>query len=356
MLVAMFSDPPQSRPTAEDLLDWPLTAPFADASQVRPPGERPCVVSAHCPGISVSNSPSRNLVAVPGMHQIFSTHGMNEAVSKGSYRWCGEDHELWYVLQDEFPSAEDFCGPVEKLVEAAAGTDDEERPNTALWAKQLIATGEEGINEIVSAAADQRMKGHLNRAENLYRIVLAEELDDGESWLGLAATQFERGNVMAARMSFDHAQAYLGKWEDWAQPGIGKQLRLFGLCEFFVAMYRLRNAVDGKGSETFSESSAGVESSVLPKTPDSDAPAPVRAANVSTYYRSAIALEAGSVESWDVLAALGEFYRVIGSPELPPRRSAPDLATAKTYFELARSMAPASFSFVEDRLARLANV
>jgi len=141
--------------------------------------------------------------------------------------------------------------------------------------------------------------------------------------------------MMAAKRCFAIVQARAQE-DEHAAGGVtamARDCRLFGFCEFFLAT----EGLDARCAAT-------------PRNKPSEAMSALRATHVSMYYRSTLATEVGN---WEVLAALGEFYRLIGCPEWPPSEPAPDMATAMSYFEQAKAMTETS-AFVQDRLDCLA--
>jgi len=187
---------------------------------------------------------------------------------------------------------------------------------------------------LVAAATQCRAKSCLIAAESLQRAALAcdgemGDMEYAETWLGLAAVQLDRGNLMASRLSFARARGINREVANQRPGGVG---------ELFAAVDLLEACGNGgaHGSDRGSELK--------------DSTAALRRLHMALYYRYTLAMEAGS---WEVLAALGEFYRLVGCPAPPLCQPHPDNVTALSYFEQAHCMAPSS-PFVLDRLARLA--
>jgi len=223
------------------------------------------------------------------------------------------------------------------------------------------------LNVLLEQASEHRLASRLLAAEVLYRAALRVNLgtpgatpqqlsatgDAGDpdaaappapaaaapsgvwrAWLGLADTLLERGHAMGARMCFRRA-VERAREEDLAAGGVAdaeRETRLFGLSELFLATDGLAELRGAGGPGSASGASA------------------VRAAHVALYYRSTIAAER---RDWGVVAALGEFYRLVGCPRPSLDGPVPDVPTALSYFEQARAMAPNFFSSA--RIAVLAD-
>lgn len=353
---AMLSGNPSSRPTSDDLLEWPAFTMHMDPCKVLPVRARPCVKMAHALGLLPQDVPRRDVVTFPWLHQIFSAAGAANAVKERRYHWCGQEYSLWWI--DTYAKA------------CPSGVDGE------LSLPEDVEHME--ASQLLEAAAEQRSAGHAWAAERLYRKILASRTftstaatfhgtmrpyreplssknttegfhkqvtDPAETWLGLAAVMLERGCLMASRQAFEHARQLSPEAKVPPIPSSANTkeaapaMQLYGLCELFVALDILKN-----------NSAIPLPSSPRPTTGERDTAGALRAAHVSLYYRSAVAIEAGS---WEVLAALGEFYRLVGCPDPALRNPLPDEATARSYFEQARSIAPAE-QFLTDRLALLA--
>merc|ERR1740121_662370 len=214
---------------------------------------------------------------------------------------------------------------------------------------------------LLAAALHHRAASCLLAAEICYRAALSAEaicascanafLDDSrycrrcgsarpaaaDLWFGLSTVLLERGAFAAARLAFEHARS-LATEEDQA---VGGNARLLGLCEFFAALEALQGLQLDGAAKLSSPAPVGTNNHGATQ----------RAAHIALYYRSLVATEAGS---WETLAALGEYYRLIGCPELHARGPAPDQATAMSYFRQAQGHAPGAFPFIEDRISRLA--
>lgn len=364
VLAAMLTSPAEARPTADDLLDMPAFAPYADPFQVLPVTSRPCVVMAHqlvasCRSRDATvrqDVPRRCLLTLPWFHQVFSKEGSERAMRDGKYRWCGRDYELWWLEADSLPLRDAVEGRGDAGGEVGDSTLSPPRPLGAEAENPLVGAGSvDEVASLVASAEAHRSARRLVAAELCYRAALRglaspQHAGSGSTtppsagnsamspeacWQGFAATLIERGNFSAARLAFQLARRGGGCMQialtaapsspEMVSPG-GSQL--WGLCELFMAV------------ETLCEHSSGA-------TPRE---AGLRAAHVALYYRSALAAEAGD---WEVFAALGEFYRLVGCPDLPFRAPAPNVATSVSYFEQARGIRPTA-PFLEERLARLA--
>lgn len=165
---------------------------------------------------------------------------------------------------------------------------------------------------------------------------------------------------MASRLSYEHMQHVepVALVQAGSSGHAMREARLFGLCEVFKAVDALQECAARHGTRNSGgyQDGAGECASGNLAIKDGalgtgfvDAAAALRASHVKLYYRSALATEAGD---WQVLAALGEFYRLIGCPEPLLRAPVPDVATAVSYFEQAHVM-QAGDPFIWDRLARL---
>lgn len=327
LLSAMLAWPPCSRPTADDLLDWPAFADFADPLRILPVSQRPCVVMAHRIGASHLGVPRRSVMALPELHQIFSHEGAESAAQSSGYRWCGKQYKLWWFESD------DLALPDATVLEELAARDAEDcdvdmeapcPPTPLRAARALAARGAAGM--LVESAPHHCVEGRMLAGEVLCRAALQQKANDAATWLALADVLFERGSFMTARQCFDRAQE-LGiqqNKEAWAG-------RLLGHCEFFAAIDTLKSHLEVDGAATNGRESA------------------LRAVNTALYLRFLLASE---VASWDVLVGLGEFYRLVGCPEPSLRHPAPHAVTALSYFKQAWSIKPGSV-FVRDRILRL---
>lgn len=330
MVAAMLAWPPSARPTTDDLLDWSAVAPFVDPLQVLPPAARPCVVSAHRPGLAMSDVPRRTLLALPGMHVLFSEEGSEQARQDGRYSWCGEKHDLMWFQAMETAVAD--ATDVQALsMEADTAASMPLHPKAA----SAIATreGPQAAATLLEASREHCAASRFISAEILCRAALLAGANPGsagaeEVWISLSSTLLQRGFLEAARRASEHAQRIYAQGA-CDGSGAGARERLFGLGELFPAMASLRPA----GSPSCGE---GAE-------------AAFRAAHGRLYFRSTLAAETGD---WEVLAALGEFYRLLACPEASPGGPAPYMATALSYLEQARALAPGA-PFVQDRLQRL---
>eukprot|EP00927_Polykrikos_kofoidii_P060349 TRINITY_DN55344_c0_g1_i1.p1 TRINITY_DN55344_c0_g1~~TRINITY_DN55344_c0_g1_i1.p1 ORF type:complete len:593 (+),score=56.92 TRINITY_DN55344_c0_g1_i1:65-1843(+) len=340
LLAALFSSPAAARPTTDDLLELQPLMPYADPLQILPITSRPCVVMAHRMVGFSREVPRRFLLALPSFHELFSKEGGEQARCDGNYNWCGHKYDLWWLEQHSSLlryAREDRHGV------GVADSDTEETVPPPVTTE---------VASLVASAALYRSTNRLAAADVYYRAALRIALHNNPPalsimgtvrvpvdlcWQGLAATLLERGNFPAAYSSFQAARSCgLGQRAICAlatprrdEAGSADQPHLWGLCDFFVAVESLRER-----SMVGSQREGGL-----------------RAAHVALYYRSAVAAEAGD---WEVFAALGEFYRLVGCPELPFREPAPDISTALSYFEQARGIQPAA-PFVEDRLAWLSS-
>mmetsp|Transcript_45756 Transcript_45756/g.82812 ORF Transcript_45756/g.82812 Transcript_45756/m.82812 type:complete len:641 (+) Transcript_45756:34-1956(+) len=378
VLVAMLCQPASARPTADDLLELPVFAPYFDPLQVLPAAARPCIAMAHQPGVAFRDVPRREVLTMPGLHRLYSRRGAALAVRSNRYSWCGKDHELWWLEAEQRPcpdktNAAALSAEVPAWPSASSGSSLDLgvtlRPSAA---QMLVAQGgTAAARALAETALRHRAVGRLLAAEILFRSALLDKAcaADAEIWLGLVATLLERGQLSSSRLCFEHARRLSLSTEAADSHGFApSQVRLFGLGEFFVALESFSGRVSGKsklvgpspresssgpagsGASWRSRPGSGNSGVAAPMTEEEAAAAALRAAHAALYYQSMIAVEAGS---WQTLAALGEFYTLIGRPEppLPPSCTVRDTATAVSYFEQARSMAPPGEApFVEERL------
>eukprot|EP00929_Paragymnodinium_shiwhaense_P028323 TRINITY_DN16435_c0_g1_i1.p1 TRINITY_DN16435_c0_g1~~TRINITY_DN16435_c0_g1_i1.p1 ORF type:complete len:638 (-),score=95.03 TRINITY_DN16435_c0_g1_i1:81-1925(-) len=326
VLASMLTVLPHARPTADDLLDLPVFAPYVDPAQVLPVMARPCVLLAHdakslFPDLSTGTSassrepvPRRCTMALPQMQQLFCTEGGERALKDRCYTWRGTRQELWWLEKD-----------------VLAVDPDSPQGSPAEEDLQGLLTGAADAQNLISAAAVHRAQGRLIAAEVCWRrgIHALRHAEEGTAakrnlfkcWLGLASTIFERGNYSAAYLAYCEAVKNSERAPD---SGAASENRLWGLCDFF-------QAVDEMCAQH-------------------ERPGGALGAHTHFYSRSLIALEVGN---WEVMVALGEFYRLVGCVTLPCDAPAPDLSTALSYFEQADSMRPGARIFLEDRLLRL---
>jgi len=393
VLVAMLAVDPASRPTADDLLEWPCFAPFVEPRRLLPVWQRPCVVLAHSAeyiGAPLGEVPRRNVLTLPGFHQIFSREGASRsAVQERRYRWCGREHALWWCADaepelivpdvggddDDFEDRDSCSAAVGSCAEPGGNTAPLGPPSTAS-SKPDAATSSRRSSiadavassrrtsfaqssmspaaPLLALAERHRAAGRLLAAEAAVRKalgvldgmeaggILASDVVVSRVWFGLGALLVERGHLMAANDCCKVARQCVVD-EDAVAGGVKdaeRDARIFGYSELFAAAQSLGAATgQGSPSSTFGcDLAAGVGAAPT-----------MRAVHTSLYYRSTLV---GKAEDWEVLAALGEFYRLIGCPSPTLEAPQPDIPTAVSYFEQAKAMAPTS-RFVLQRLAIL---
>jgi len=369
VIISALAHPPCARPTADDLLDFPVFAPYADPLQVLPISSRPCVVMAHVVTQTLATVPRRCLLAMPWLHQIFSEEGGERAKCEGRYRWCGHDFDLWWLEArslaiGDVTNLNECSQEVPEILEAVSTDLPPLAFNSArtLVARSKPDDAEHVVAALVASALKHRAEGRFAAAEVCYRAALEGVGNDEDSsvdlWAALAGTMMERGNLSGARQACLKAQRFLPQGfvhsvrgfdgyplskaneesESSSRRSLGgaeaSSTRLWGLCEFILAVDKFRELAMEQSStgEVASERYGGL-----------------RAMHVQFYYRSAIAAEANS---WEVFAGLGEFYRLVGCPSPPFQAPAPDASTALSYFEQSGSIEPGSH-FVQERLSEL---
>jgi hypothetical protein len=391
VLGALLAVEPWARPTADDLLEWPAFAAHVDPLRVLPASARPCVVMAHNPGIAKPfDVPRRSVVSVPGFHCIFSQEGAAVARRECQYNWCGKSYKLWWLSTAEAPQhdrteARALVDQTPPPLPAGAGAERTLPPLSAKAAYALAARDGPSVARSLEATAAALLSADAPgprpvAAEVLYRASLRTSAVSGGTpgtWIALAGTLLQRGELMAAKQYFE-----LGQRLALAQQGGADAptalAPLYGRCEFFVGI----NILDmhWRGASLNRSAAVSREASNKPTVPSAPAtqrekpgprrtgvPAPgcggrergsggrergeaaagsprdvagaLRSAHVELYYRSVIALESAS---WESLIGLSEFYRLVGCPEQSMRSPVPDLETAQNYFRQAQGLAPAS--------------
>eukprot|EP00928_Gymnodinium_smaydae_P004900 TRINITY_DN11678_c1_g1_i1.p1 TRINITY_DN11678_c1_g1~~TRINITY_DN11678_c1_g1_i1.p1 ORF type:complete len:757 (+),score=172.63 TRINITY_DN11678_c1_g1_i1:113-2383(+) len=406
LLAAMLARPVTARASTDDLLDMPILAPYADARQVKPVFERPCVVLSHdrldgSGAEDLLSAPQRSCTAMPWMHQIFSREGATTALREGCYSWCGREYEIWYVEEESLG-----CAPSAACADADASAD-AGGDGLAEGASPSPPPPPTTAAAAAAAAREHRRAGRLMDADVCGRAALRAALSEREAgeedvdlWLDLGGIFLERNHLHAGRLAFEHARnvwlrqrrrraardeatsasrlalsreasppplpddssplptsAPLAVSLASAQPALQEEemqacrSRLWNLCEFFLAVEALRLRVDevqgtreGRpGGLTNGGGRAAGAHRVRPSGLTALA-RNFREGHVELYYRSALAAEAGNAE---VFAAVGEFYRRVGCPSMMPFSApVPDIETAASYFEQALSVD------AEARLAR----
>lgn len=327
LVSAMLAWPPCARPTADDLLEWPAFAVFADPLRILPVHLRPCVVMAHRIGASHLGVPRRSVMALPELHQIFSHEGAESAAQSSGYRWCGRQYKLWWFESDDLdlPDTtvlEELAAQDTETWNALRQIDEVPLPPTPLGAARGFAS-RGGADMLVESAPHHCIAGRMLAGEVLCRAALQQKGGEAAAWLALADVSFMRGSFMTARQYFERAKE-LGTRQNeqaWAQ-------QLVGHCEFFVAIDALKSQLAAEGAATGAVTSA---------------------VNTALYLRF---LQASEAANWEVLVGLGEFYRLVGCPPPSLDRPDPHASTALSYFKQAWNIKPGS-AFVQDRILRL---